>query len=190
MNTKNVIAEIEKLLYSQSNSQSYYIPKYFILPELVSKTLFNKYAPHILWQRLNPIGLKTLDMIREKYDEQVWVNTYTFLSAGNLLNLDYGSLNSMGERGMRSFDSDTGASLSLHKFGSAFDFNLTKTTPAQFHKDLMDNPNDPEFKWITGKEWFDGMGWNHIDFRNHNKELTNGQPAVFDQKGIIQNAKS
>lgn len=166
---------------------NFYEPEFFFLEELVSRGLKLKYSDRVLWQRLNPRMLWTLDAIRILYNTPVWVNTWDIFEKNpdiDTFNMGGLSLNRLENRGLRDFDAEIGANYSLHKFGSAADFNIQGVSVEQFVKDVWNNPMEPAFSFITGLEWQRGLTWNHIDFRNYDKTDNEGRPFTFNKIGM------
>jgi hypothetical protein len=161
-----------------------YRPTRHKLQDLVAPELFEAYRanPDVLWQRLDPGMLWTLDAIEKEYGERLYVNT---VSESSLVMLGSGGTlkAGMGNRGLRAFGSPVGAHYSLHKLGKAFDFNLSSTSPDKFLGDLVANPTHMIYHYITGIEWKPTIGWTHMDSRNHDKATTNGLPVIFNLAG-------
>ena len=65
------------------------------------------------------------------------------------------------ESGLRKFDTTTGAKMSLHKFGRAFDLKFTAYSAEEIRQDMVTNPNLDCYKYITRCE--KGTSWLHID---------------------------
>jgi len=134
-----------------------YKPKYFHIEEFIYPGLYNKYShnENVLWGLLNPNMLWTLDKIRERFNRSVVVNDWKWRQDGFTL------------RGLRPFDSNTGAYLSTHKFGLGVDFHISGIDSGVIREEIKKTfDKREEYKYITCIEDFAGMSWVHIDFRN------------------------
>lgn len=141
-----------------------YIPEFFALHELVGPEFHaqNVSRGNQAFMAFDPYALMTLDALRRAYGPIV-VNNWR---AGGQFK----------ESGLREMGTGTGAALSQHKFGRAFDCKFSRTTAAQVRADMRaagcfsaSTPRDaiPEaFKYITRIEEFDGMSWFHFDTGN------------------------
>ena len=92
--------------------------------------------PRILW---------TMDGIRNLYGCRVFINR-----------------DDMTERGLRPF----GHGMSEHFFGKATDFDVDNYPAETIRHEIINNPDEGVFKYITGIEL--NVPWVHIDCRNYN----------------------
>ena len=133
-----------------------YKPDHFELHELLPKDFYRENMTKsfkLLWM-FDQRALWTLDQLRNRY--------------GSLIVNDWWWHGSNQYRGWRPFDSQTGSTLSQHKFGRAFDCILKDVPSEQVRQDIKADPWRDEFKFITGIE--DGVSWLHFDVRNWGKE--------------------
>lgn len=126
----------------------YYRPEYFRLYELVSRAQYKKWEHYKLWQRFDPRILAMADAIRVDFGPMV-VNTWF-----------HGGIHS--RRGLRPFDSLTGATHSQHKFGRALDLVPVKASANEIRDRIISYPSD--YRYITTVEM--DVSWLHIDCRN------------------------
>lgn len=130
--------------------------KYFKIYELVYPELYNyaKQTGNInkLWNFFDEELLITIDNIRELNRSSIKINDWYW--GGNY------SLS-----GLRPYDSLIGAFGSFHKFGKAFDLKFNSIE--QIRQDILNNPFQEEFKYITCLEM--DVSWLHIDCRNRDK---------------------
>jgi hypothetical protein len=145
----------------------FYIPIHFKAPELVPKSVIDSQPEWKIWMLFDSRILWTIDKIRELYNSPMKVNDWT---SGGSFTL----------RGWRPFDSNItpGILVDQHKLGRAIDFNISGIDPAVFIKDVLDNPNQMEFQFITGLEI--SPTWNHVDCRNFDKKTNGGKPMTFN----------
>ena len=147
-----------------------YIPSYFDIRELVYPEFYeaNKARGELMFMAFDARALDTLDRLRAKYGP-LTVNTWHLNGTREL-------------SGLRPMDSDTGAALSQHKFGRAFDCLFRSTSPDTVRQELkewdakiMALPESQRrearrghrFEFITRIEEFPGMSWFHFDTGNH-----------------------
>lgn len=145
--------------------------EFFQIQELVYPDLYKKYQNEgkleRLWLAFDDRALITLDALRTTYGPATvndWINGGQFK-----------------ESGLRPMDTSTGAELSQHKFGRAFDVKFKKVTAEKVRKDMEAlnlfkqsipediSPDDPRwpFRFITCVEWINSdMSWFHFDTRN------------------------
>jgi len=146
-----------------------YIPKNFAIHELVGPDLFNKYSvTTTLWLAFDQYALMALQALRERY--------------GSIIVNNWKSGGTRKESGLREMTTTTGAALSQHKFGRAFDILfMGNVTPEQVRQemkslDLFDRDcrqeTDPKYRtfdYINCIEWYDNgkpISWFHFDTRN------------------------
>ena len=104
-----------------------YKPKYFSLKELVAPELIKKIPEWKLWLIFDDRLLKCADLIREKYGKCT-IN-----------------VSGLTDCGLRDFTTDTGVSISAHKFGRGLDLHISAIeTKAQGIKDAVERK-----KWKT-----------------------------------------
>ena len=127
--------------------------KYFKIWELVPKALYNGYEEYKLWWLFDERALWTLDALRDQYGKMV-VN-------------DWKSGGEYQERGYRLGGSATGALMSQHKYGRAFDCKFLDAPVAVVRQDCIDR-RYPCFEKITAIEI--GISWFHFDLRNSDSD--------------------
>jgi hypothetical protein len=71
---------------------------------------------------------------------------------------------------LRTEGSPFGTEYSQHRFGRAADCIFADVTAEQVRQDVLDNPDDEDFKYITSIEL--GVDWFHFDVRNCNRIMT------------------
>lgn len=131
-----------------------YRPKYFELRELVGPAVHAKWGERA-WQFLQAPALITLDQLRERFG-RIIVNNW---HAGGTYK----------ESGLRDFETSTGAGMSQHKFGGAFDTKPRDTTPQAMHAYILAHPG--EFPYLTTLEAIESTPtWLHFDVRNHGSD--------------------
>lgn len=133
---------------------SAYTPKSFGLHELVPPDLYHSHGVRA-WELLDVRALVTLQALRDAFGPIV-VNDWR--SGGNFT-----------ESGLRSFNSTTGAALSQHRFGRAFDCKIRRVTPTEAAAHVLAHAD--EFPFLTTIENTDATPtWFHFDVRNHQRE--------------------
>lgn len=123
--------------------------KHFIIEELVSPQAY-KDRGEKAWQLLDDRLLMTLDLLRERYGKMT-VNNWKW--GGN-----------REWSGLRTADSPYFSKYSQHSFGKAADIIFNDITAEEVRQDILDNPDDPTFKFINSIEL--GVSWVHLDCRN------------------------
>lgn len=134
-----------------------YIPKYFIAEELVDPKTFAKIGKWGSFNIMDSRIIWTIDKIREQYGSKITINNWKW----------------GGQRkysGYRPVDSNMGAKFSQHKFGRAIDFIMEGVDASSIRADILANPEQNCFKYISAIEDFNRMGWVHIDVRNIQEE--------------------
>ena len=133
-----------------------YIPNFFKADELVGPEIYDQ-----LGGNLNKICLLfdnrllwTADQLRRKY--------------GICIINDWQQGGNFSESGLRTFDTLTGAKWSQHKFARALDGKFKETDVNEIRKDILDDPFNDRFKYITCIEM--KTSWLHWDTRNWNKK--------------------
>lgn len=128
--------------------------QHFKITELVYPTFHAKWGERA-WDWLNPKLLITLDELRARF--------------GSLKINDWEFGGQFRESGLRAFDTKTGASDSLHKYGCAADIKSPTTSAEEMQREILAHPD--RFPMLTAME--DAAvtrTWLHIDVRNHNDE--------------------
>ena len=132
-----------------------YICEHFTPEELLPKQFYEEFFPRYgkrLWQIFNPVGLKTIDQLRETYGKML-CNTWKW--GGNLQFCGY-----------RPPTCGVGSLLSQHRFANAFDLHPQEASVDAIREDILNG------QWPTIKGLELGVSWLHIDFRNSNKLIT------------------
>jgi len=128
------------------------ISKNFHLEEFVSKAIFNKWGQASQWF-VDPSIISLAQFYRDYFGYPITINNWK--NGGKF-----------GQRGFREPASKVGASLSQHRFGRAFDCNISNVTPDEARKAILDNKNKFMAKGLTTIE--DGAyspTWIHSDIR-------------------------
>ena len=140
-----------------------YIPNFFKAEELVPPNIYNELDGNInkICFLFDNRLLWTIDQIRRKY--------------GPCIINNWKSDGMFSERGLRDFNSKTGAKWSQHKFGRAIDIDIyqgsdlsTRIPPQKIRQDILDDPWCDSFKYITALEM--DINWLHISTQNWNKK--------------------
>lgn len=124
----------------------------FDIRELVPPSIHAKYGDKSIWF-LDTDAIKFLHFSRKRYGKPHFVNTWH--TGGQFEN-----------RGFRLPGSTTGALLSQHKFGRAFDWNVAGMTPDEIRADILANQEEWMANGLTTIE--DGKyapTWVHGDSR-------------------------
>jgi len=132
-----------------------YIPKYFAAHELVPPSVYDALNgdERRIFNLFDDRQLRTDDMLRERYGP-VTINNWKW--GGNFK-----------ESGLRDPRTGTGAAWSQHKFGRGTDKKFDKVTAEEIRQDILANPNNEAFQFITCIEM--GVSWLHTDCRNWDK---------------------
>ncbi len=128
-----------------------YIPKYFTINELFPPSMIRRFPEKFLWGLFNPDLLRDLDAIRDFFGKPVFVN--------------YNGMHCRGYRDCKDCKT-VGASLSMHRFGGAVDFNIEGLTAEETRRVIVENQN--LFTSIRRMER--GVNWVHIDISPTGKE--------------------
>ena len=139
---------------------TYYVPVHFSLSELVDPQTLEALGERA-WLLFDPKLLITADRLRERYGKAI-VNTY-MLKSYKGKKLRY--------RGFRPATYNHGAAYSQHRFGRALDMNFYDVDVETVRRDILNNPYDTTFEFITEIE--SDVSWLHFGVRNHCK-LDNG----------------
>ena len=135
---------------------STYIPKNFIIEELVPPSIIQSYGAEGSWQFLDTKLVWTIDKIREALGKKITINTWKWKGQ-------------FSERGYRDPKSKTGAVNSMHKKGKAVDFDVEGMTAEQVRNWIRKNYKTLDcLKYITGME--KGVSWVHIDVRPYDRK--------------------
>lgn len=138
-----------------------YIPDHFEPYELVPESVYNQFVDEEgslnlnFWSFFDDRMLITADRIREYYDRKMIVNTWWWGGEKEY-------------RGFRSPGIDVGAKWSQHRFGRALDSIILDLDMEGVINQILNNPFDLAFKYITALEL--GVQWLHFDVRNWNKK--------------------
>lgn len=128
------------------------VSKYFIVQEFVPPEIYKQFGD-MAWQFIDPRLVTLADYIREYFGKAMTINNW---DSGGTLSL----------RGFRLPDTEVGGRLSQHKFGRAFDFNLTGITPQESYSVILKNKKSFMAKGLTTVENIDFTHtWNHVDVR-------------------------
>ena len=130
------------------------IRKDFDIREFVPKAVWQNFGESSTWF----VDERILDLAqfyRDYFDAAVTVNTW-----------HYGG--KFEERGFRVPRTQTGASLSQHKFGRAFDCTIEGLSPDEVREEIMASEDIFMEKGLTTLESGDiATTWVHNDIRNH-----------------------
>lgn len=130
--------------------------KHFRIEELCPREIIQKYKKEYggierCWQFFDPRAIIGLDWVRDFFDKPVTVNNWLW---GGELNY----------RGFRPITCTVGSDESQHRLGRGWDLNVKGLTAEEVKDAILGA--DPGEHHITYMEWFDGMTWTHIDYRN------------------------
>lgn len=128
--------------------------KNFTIEELVPPEYLRDIDYDTLWMLFDDRLLWTADRLRNRYGV-AYINDYKW--GGNSI-----------ESGLRDFNTTTGAQFSSHKFGRALDPEFRDADVYSIRQDILDNPQDEDFKYITELEL--DISWLHFGTRNWDKE--------------------
>ena len=130
-----------------------YACKHFVTQEFVPPEIYNVYGEKSLYFVDYRVRW-TADAIRQYFGVPVTANNWHRKSSG----LRY--------RGFRPPACEVGAALSQHKFGRALDCDVADVPAEQVRKEILSNPDEPAFRYITCIEA--GVKWLHFDCRDTN----------------------
>ena len=122
----------------------FYQPVHFELREFIHPQILSIYGDKSIWFMDSRI-LQTMDGIRDLFNRKVYINR-----------------DHLTGRGLRPF----GNGMSQHYLGKAIDFDVDGYPAKTVRHEIINNPNEEVFKYITGIEL--DVSWVHIDCRNHN----------------------
>lgn len=130
--------------------------KYFNIKELVSKEVYEKHGENSL-AFLDEKALVMVDNVREILDTPLICNNW---AKGGKRN----------QSGYREPESITGASMSQHKLGKAFDLISTKVAAKDLRAKLEEN-EDKLIHPIRVEKWDDNgeISWLHVDIKPFTK---------------------
>jgi len=135
-----------------------YLTRHFRIEELVWPEFHAEYKARgaTMFMAFDPRALLTLDRLRKRFGP-LTVNDWLWGGAFRL-------------SGLRPPGSGTGAALSQHIFGRAFDCKFRNVTAAEVRAELragaLRGPGQV-FEHVARVEDFPGMGWFHFDTGNH-----------------------
>lgn len=132
-----------------------YVPEYFTLNELVPSYIFELVRPSVLWNIFDDRILITADRLRKRYGKLL-ANTWAWNGRHQ-------------HRGYRPQACSIGSVYSQHRFGRALDLEPIDVTAEEIRQDMLKEPADMEFEYITAIEL--GVPWLHIDCRSHFKAV-------------------
>src|SRR5690554_3311309 len=134
-----------------------FMPANFILQELVAPAIYQARGMRA-WELVCPYALRTLQTLRDVFGPTTVNNWH----AGGQYK----------ESGLRELTTSTGAALSQHKFGRAFDCKFRGITPQEAFDYILAHPD--RFPYLTVLEDVRYTPtWLHFDTRNHN------QPGIW-----------
>lgn len=133
-----------------------FIPAHFEIYELVPPNIYSRYHTEVrkIWGMFDERILITAQNLRNRYGKMVCNDWYWD--------------GKWKERGWRPWNTLTGAQFSQHKFGRALDLIPTNTDVEEIRRDILKDPNHPDFEHITCLEM--NISWLHIDCRNYAKK--------------------
>lgn len=125
---------------------------HFKLEEFIDPDIFSQYGDQSV-QFLDDRLIHLANAIREYYGVAVTINNWHL----------HGQFS---QRGLRRFDTTTGAKMSQHKFGRAIDINIAGKTPQEIYADILENEKMfMEFGLTTIENIHATPTWNHLDVR-------------------------
>lgn len=164
---KSSIVTVDFYTCTRYNSNMQYKPKHFSIKELVAPSLLKAVPEWKLWLIFDPELLKCADLIRQKYGKCT-------------VNAD-----GLTDCGLRDFNSDTGTSVSAHKFGRGLDLHIStieskaakiknatdrkKWKTAEYEKVRKELMEDSRFDSLNFEV---NISWLHIDtFNRPNRKV-------------------
>ncbi len=123
--------------------------EHFAIHELVPPHVFNERGEKA-WELLDERLLISLDLLRKRFGPMTINNYY------------WGKDREWS--GLRTSDSPYYSKYSQHSFGRAADCLFTNKTAEEVRKEIINNPDDPDFELIGSVEL--GVSWLHFDVRN------------------------
>lgn len=127
--------------------------RHFGIRELVTPGIYQARGDRA-WELLQPGALLTLDALRDRFGET------------EVNNWEWGG--SRDEAGLREWNTRTGATYSMHKYGGAFDPRFRFVQPPEVAEYVLAHPD--EFPYITAIEDVGSTPtWFHFDGRNHSR---------------------
>jgi hypothetical protein len=144
------------------------ISKYFRIEEFVPPTIYKAWGDGSI-KFIDPKVIQIADAYREFFNLPVTVNNWVFNPKGSIYK----------ERGYRTPSSKTGASLSQHKFGRAFDCSIKGLTTRELFNAVVANYEFfKQFGLTTIEDIKYTPSWLHSDCRWTNQdELLIVKPA-------------
>lgn len=135
-----------------------YVPDHFKAEEVFPPDMISE--DMTIWCYMNPLVTMTMDRLREKYGV-AFMNTY---GLSKRLQKAYGT---HYFRGWRTKNCKVGSLLSQHKMGCAGDMVFASTSAESIRADILAQPYDTAFEFITCIEM--EVGWLHFDVRPWDK---------------------
>jgi len=139
---------------------AFYKCEYFIIQELVSKVMFDRYGEQC-WQFFNPAMLITADLLRKVFGV-TYVN-------------DWHKGGDNHYKGLRGIDCEIGATASIHRIGGALDSKFKNVSGREAREYIMKNQDDSSFRLITAIE----MHVSHLHWDCRNRNRTHGILPVY-----------
>ena len=96
---------------------------HFFVEEFVPPELYGKFADNSRWF-IDPAAVKIAEFMRARFGKAVIINDWK---------------SGLSNRGFRMPDTQTGGFLSQHKFGRAFDSNISGMAPQEVYDDIVNN---------------------------------------------------
>ena len=128
-----------------------YIPKHFIVQELVDPVTYKELRQNALWVMDDRL-VWTVDAMREYYKKPITINNWY-------------SKGQFSQRGFRPISSGTGAYYSQHRYGRAVDLDVEGVPAEEVRQNIKQRYKTVNaFKYITTLEA--NVNWVHIDCRN------------------------
>ena len=123
--------------------------EHFEIHELVPPNVFAERGERA-WELLDERLLISLDLLRKRFGPMTVNNYY------------WGKDREWS--GLRTSDSPYYSRFSQHSFGRAADCLFKNKTAEEVRKEIINNPDDPDFELIGSVEL--GVSWLHFDVRN------------------------
>lgn len=137
-----------------------YKPKNYTIQELVHPRIIKAIGEYNSWLRLNPLALKDLQKIRNK-----WFQKYNSGIFCNRLDLNLDS------RGLRPPDDEDGSFYSTHKQGGTFDLEPVNGRTKELYDMIYQMILNNELECFNTLEDFEyTLTWVHVATMNTNKK--------------------
>lgn len=139
-------------LASESVKDNMYVPKNFIIEELVSEKIYKRHGDGS-WRFLDERVPRFLQWLRDRTGRKIRVNDWKWGGKFHNRCFDAGEFRKNGT--------------SQHNHGRAVDFDVEGMTPKQVQRFVADNIDSCPVKdmWIEGSKDGKDLTWNHFDFR-------------------------